>query len=112
MCLTVYVVYCYAEGYDKMQSELVKAKESLTKIFTSKDVNKTVCTLLYIFKRNTLMKNLLYVIVLTTQLLDMVELNELNMSLVTLLDENIASANRSDQVSNCNRVFSMLISIC
>ncbi|KNA06393.1 hypothetical protein SOVF_181510 [Spinacia oleracea] len=59
------------EGYDKMQSELVKAKESLTKIFTSKDVNKT--------------------------LLDMVELNELNMSLVTLLDENIASANRSDQ---------------
>ena len=34
------------------------------------------------------------------QLLEMVEQNELNMSLVTLLDENIASAHRSNQVSN------------
>ncbi|KMT12565.1 hypothetical protein BVRB_5g098100 [Beta vulgaris subsp. vulgaris] len=59
------------EAYDKMQNELVKAKQSLTKIFTSKDVNST--------------------------LLDMVEQNELNRSLVTLLDENIASAYRSNQ---------------
>lgn len=34
------------------------------------------------------------------QLLEMVEQNELNMSLVTLLDENIASAHKSNQVSN------------
>lgn len=59
------------EAYDKMQSELVKARQSLTKIFTSKDVNST--------------------------LLEMVEQNELNISLVTLLDENIASAHRSNQ---------------
>ncbi|XP_021738101.1 uncharacterized protein LOC110704598 [Chenopodium quinoa] len=59
------------EAYDKLQSDLVKAKQSLTKIFTSKDVNST--------------------------LLEMVEHNELNISLVTLLDENIASAHRSDQ---------------
>ncbi|XP_057521001.1 uncharacterized protein LOC130801223 [Amaranthus tricolor] len=59
------------EAYDKLQNDLVKAKQSLAKIFTSKDVNVT--------------------------LLEMVEQNELNMSLVTLLDENIASAHRSNQ---------------
>ncbi|XP_074268474.1 uncharacterized protein LOC141591881 [Silene latifolia] len=59
------------EAYDQMQTELVKAKQSLTKIFTSKDIKTT--------------------------LLDMVEKNELNRSLLTLLDENIASAQRSDQ---------------
>ncbi|KAH9607160.1 hypothetical protein KSS87_005085 [Heliosperma pusillum] len=59
------------EAYDQMQTELVKAKQSLTKIFTSKDIKST--------------------------LLEMVEHNELNRSLLTLLDENIASAQRSDQ---------------
>ncbi|KAK9716437.1 hypothetical protein RND81_06G233300 [Saponaria officinalis] len=59
------------EAYDKMQNELVKAKQSLTKIFTSKDIKTT--------------------------LLEMVELNELNRSLLTLLDENIASAHRCNQ---------------
>ena len=29
--------------YDKMQTELIKARESLTKILTSKDVKATVC---------------------------------------------------------------------
>uniref|UniRef100_A0A2P2L197 Uncharacterized protein LOC105645975 isoform X2 n=1 Tax=Rhizophora mucronata TaxID=61149 RepID=A0A2P2L197_RHIMU len=60
------------EAYDKMQMELVAAKKSLTKILTSKDVKAT--------------------------LLEMVELNQLNRSLLTLLDENIASANLNDQV--------------
>jgi hypothetical protein len=35
------------EAYDKMQGELVKAKKSLTKILTSKDVKATVCTTLF-----------------------------------------------------------------
>ncbi|KAL5551093.1 hypothetical protein UlMin_001269 [Ulmus minor] len=59
------------EAYDKMQVELVKAKESLTKILTSKDVKAT--------------------------LLEMVEQNALNRSLLTLLDENIASAQKGNQ---------------
>ncbi|KAL9246800.1 hypothetical protein vseg_020292 [Gypsophila vaccaria] len=59
------------EAYDRMQGELVKSKQSLTKIFTSKDIKAT--------------------------LLEMLELNELNRNLLTLLDENIASAHRSDQ---------------
>ncbi|XP_028127649.1 uncharacterized protein LOC114324116 [Camellia sinensis] len=59
------------EAYDKMQAELIKAKESLTKILSSKDV--------------------------TTTLLEMVERNELNRSLLALLDENIANAHKGDQ---------------
>uniref|UniRef100_A0A5B7BWM4 Uncharacterized protein n=1 Tax=Davidia involucrata TaxID=16924 RepID=A0A5B7BWM4_DAVIN len=59
------------EAYDKMQADLIKAKESLTKILTSKDVKAT--------------------------LLDMVEQNELNRSLLALLDENIANAHKGDQ---------------
>lgn len=59
------------EAYDKMQTELIKTKESLTKILTSNDVKAT--------------------------LLDMVEKNELNRSLLTLLDENIANAHRGNQ---------------
>ncbi|XP_022156442.1 uncharacterized protein LOC111023335 [Momordica charantia] len=59
------------EAYDKMQGELVKARQSLTKILTSKDVKAT--------------------------LLDMVERNELNRSLLALLDENIVNAQRGDQ---------------
>ncbi|CAM8876799.1 unnamed protein product [Rhodiola kirilowii] len=60
-----------SEAYDKMQGDLVKARESLAKILTSKNMKQT--------------------------LLDMVELNEINRSLLTLLDENIASAHTSDQ---------------
>ncbi|KAJ7952460.1 Dimethylallyl, adenosine tRNA methylthiotransferase [Quillaja saponaria] len=59
------------EAYDKMQTELITAKASLTKILTSKDIKAT--------------------------LLDMVERNELNRSLLTLLDENIANAHNGNQ---------------
>lgn len=61
------------EAYDKMQTELIKAKESLTTILTSKDVKAT--------------------------LLEMVERNELNRSLLALLDENITSAHQGNQVT-------------
>lgn len=59
------------EAYDKMQADLITAKENLTKLLTSKDLKAT--------------------------LLDMVEQNELNRSLLTLLDENIANAQRCNQ---------------
>ncbi|XP_052118380.1 uncharacterized protein LOC107488207 isoform X2 [Arachis duranensis] len=59
------------DAYDKMQGELIKARESLTKILTSKDVKAT--------------------------LLQMVESSEINRSLLALLDENIADAHRSNQ---------------
>lgn len=38
----------HAEAYDKMQAELIKAKESLTNILTSKDVKATVCQSYYL----------------------------------------------------------------
>lgn len=59
------------EAYDKLQGDLVTAKNSLAKILTSEDVKKT--------------------------LLDMVETNELNRSLLALLDENIANAHMANQ---------------
>ncbi|TKY70857.1 hypothetical protein E2542_SST07151 [Spatholobus suberectus] len=59
------------EAYDKMQTELIKARASLTKILTSKDVKAT--------------------------LLEMVERNEINRSLLALLDENIANAHKGNQ---------------
>ncbi|KAL5728156.1 hypothetical protein ACHQM5_001271 [Ranunculus cassubicifolius] len=59
------------EAYDKLQSNVVKAKESLAKILRSSDVKATI--------------------------LEMVGANELNMSLLTLLDENIANAIEGDQ---------------
>ncbi|XP_010533757.1 PREDICTED: uncharacterized protein LOC104809449 [Tarenaya hassleriana] len=59
------------EAYDKMQNELITAKNSLTKILTTSDVKAT--------------------------LLEMVEKNELNRSLLALLDENIANAYRGNQ---------------
>ncbi|BAU00474.1 hypothetical protein VIGAN_10207400 [Vigna angularis var. angularis] len=64
------------EAYDKMQGELIKARASLTKILTSKDVKAT--------------------------LLDMVEKNEINRSLLALLDENIANAHKGNQVGDRN----------
>lgn len=42
------LVYLSTEAYDKLQADLVKARESLTKILTSKDIKATVCTLLLI----------------------------------------------------------------
>ncbi|KAK9074703.1 hypothetical protein SSX86_003021 [Deinandra increscens subsp. villosa] len=60
------------EAYDKLQANIVKARDNLNKIFTSKDVQAT--------------------------LLEMVEKNEINRSLLALLDENIASAHRSNQI--------------
>ncbi|KAL1187691.1 hypothetical protein V5N11_010947 [Cardamine amara subsp. amara] len=59
------------EAYDKMQNELMTASNSLTKILTSTDIKAT--------------------------LLDMVERNEINRALLTLLDENIANAYRGNQ---------------
>lgn len=38
--------FSITEAYDKMQVELITAKESLTKILTSKDVKATVCSAL------------------------------------------------------------------
>ncbi|XP_011081196.1 uncharacterized protein LOC105164278 isoform X2 [Sesamum indicum] len=60
------------EAYDRMQSELVSARKNLMKLFTSDDVKAT--------------------------LLDLVEQNELNRSLLTLLDENIANAYQGNQI--------------
>ncbi|XP_078442611.1 dimethylallyl, adenosine tRNA methylthiotransferase [Wolffia australiana] len=59
------------EAYDKMQQDLVLARERLTKILQSEDKKAT--------------------------LLEMVERNELNRPVLALLDENIASAIKSDQ---------------
>ncbi|XP_050377887.1 uncharacterized protein LOC126795111 [Argentina anserina] len=59
------------EAYDKLQIDLIKAKESLAKILSSKNIKET--------------------------LLEMVESNELNRSLLTILDENIASALQGNQ---------------
>ncbi|XP_022881120.1 uncharacterized protein LOC111398451 [Olea europaea var. sylvestris] len=59
------------EAYDKMQDELVNARKNLMKILTSDNVKTT--------------------------LLEMVEQNELNRSLLTLLDENIANAYHANQ---------------
>ncbi|CAN0841991.1 hypothetical protein LINGRAHAP2_LOCUS3477 [Linum grandiflorum] len=59
------------EAYDRMQVELVTARKSLTEILTSKDIKAT--------------------------LLEMVERNELNRSLLTLLDENIGNAQTGNQ---------------
>lgn len=92
------------EAYDKMQRDLVTAKESLTKILTSKDVKETVCPVLD--HLTSLQVYLLFVSislvhlhsVLMVQLLEMVKQNQLNRSLLTLLDENIANAHRGNQV--------------
>ncbi|PIA50082.1 hypothetical protein AQUCO_01300665v1 [Aquilegia coerulea] len=59
------------EAYDKLQGDVITAKESLAKILRSKDVKATI--------------------------LEMVGRNELNRSLLTLLDENIANAIMVDQ---------------
>ncbi|KAJ0048882.1 hypothetical protein Pint_15941 [Pistacia integerrima] len=73
----------FTEAYDKMQSDLITAKKSLSKILTSKDVKVT--------------------------LLEMVEHNEINRSLLTLLDENIANAQKGDQVSIVGNIFFYLL---
>lgn len=44
---------------------------------------------------------------LVAQLLEMLERNELNKALLTLLDENIASAHRSNQVGNIKKINSL-----
>ena len=59
------------EAYDKLQADLVATKKNLTEILTSKDVKAT--------------------------LLDLVERNALNRPLLTLLDENIATAHSVNQ---------------
>ncbi|XP_016479856.1 uncharacterized protein LOC107801093 isoform X3 [Nicotiana tabacum] len=60
------------EAYDKMQADIVSTKKNLTEILTSKDVKAT--------------------------LLELVERNELNRPLLTLLDENIATAHSVNQI--------------
>lgn len=59
------------EAYDKLQSDVVTARVNLAKILRSSDVKATI--------------------------LEMVGRNELSRSLLTLLDENIANANESDE---------------
>lgn len=59
------------EAYDKLQSDVVKARVNLAKILRSEDVKATI--------------------------LEMVGQNELNRPLLTLLDENIANAYESDE---------------
>ncbi|KAL6965611.1 hypothetical protein U1Q18_036667, partial [Sarracenia purpurea var. burkii] len=68
---SVYFPCFSTDAYDKMQADLIKAKETLNKILTSRDVKAT--------------------------LLEMVEKNELNRSLLALQDENIANAQKGDQ---------------
>ncbi|KAK2973670.1 hypothetical protein RJ640_028936 [Escallonia rubra] len=94
------------EAYDKLQADMVTAKANLTKILTSKDVKATVCAILYPHDPKSLkcssriylecfqLKSL-YLVML---LLDMVEQNELNRSLLALLDENISNANKGNQL--------------
>ncbi|KZV40984.1 hypothetical protein F511_17392 [Dorcoceras hygrometricum] len=59
------------EAYDRLQSELIRARQNLMQILTSKDVKAT--------------------------LLDLVERNEVNRALLTLLDQNIANAHQANQ---------------
>lgn len=43
------------------------------------------------------------------QLLELVEQNKINRSLLTLLDENIANAQKSDQVSAAGKTLSYIL---
>lgn len=43
------------------------------------------------------------------QLLELVEQNKINRSLLTLLDENIANAQKSDQVSAAGKILSYIL---
>lgn len=42
--LSISVPCVSAEAYDKLQTNIVKARERLTKILTSKDIKATVCS--------------------------------------------------------------------
>ncbi|KAM7525620.1 hypothetical protein LguiA_015522 [Lonicera macranthoides] len=74
------------EAFDKMQADLVTAKERLTKILTSKDIKAT--------------------------LLEMVERNEINRPLLTILDENIVSAQEGNQVRHTRATLFILSKYC
>ncbi|KAK3022837.1 hypothetical protein RJ639_046657 [Escallonia herrerae] len=69
------------EAYDKLQADMETAKANLTKILTSKDVKAT--------------------------LLDMVEQNELNRSILALLDENISNASKGNRVRYAENILSI-----
>ncbi|THU56731.1 hypothetical protein C4D60_Mb11t20290 [Musa balbisiana] len=74
LCFQTDISFLYivaSEAYDKMQTDLVSAKQRLMKILQSKDRKST--------------------------LLEMVERNELSRSILALLDENIASAISNNQ---------------
>ncbi|MQL89238.1 hypothetical protein Taro_021815, partial [Colocasia esculenta] len=89
------------EAYDKMQEDLVLAKERLARILQSKDRKATVwlshifwlLLLLFYLKMVSLNMEPCF-----SQLLEMVERNELRRSVLALLDENIASAIQNNQV--------------
>ncbi|KAK3029282.1 hypothetical protein RJ639_039522, partial [Escallonia herrerae] len=79
---------------------MVTAKANLTKILTSKDVKATVCATLYPHDPKSLKcssRIYLECFQLKSLYLDMVEQNELNRSLLALLDENISNANKGNQ---------------
>lgn len=87
-----------------MQKELMTATNSLTKILTSTDIKTTVCDLNHKFittlkLHEMILRLFFFISSYFVQLLDMVEKNEINRSLLTLLDENIANAYRGNQVS-------------
>lgn len=94
------------EAYDIMETDLVSTKQKLMSILQSKDRKATVWSLTSVhtyYKQNGRLIFILSFLcdgcnICVYQLLEMVERNELNMSVLTLLDENIASAIKSDQV--------------
>lgn len=88
-----------------MQNDLVTAKERLMKILQSSDRKSTVRYIqgwktlsIFFLKLFGHLINLLLLLTNFTQLLEMVERNELNISILTLLDENLASAKTNNQV--------------
>lgn len=100
-----FLFHIWTEAYDKLQADLLKANESLTKILTSKDVKATVSTWRYtrslhhsIYCSWIVLLKSFYCSLVIMQLLEMVERNELNRPLLTLLDENIVSAQQDGQV--------------
>ena len=83
-----------------MQAELVAARQNLMRLLQSTDIKATVCYLLALFSQNMFLVSFrsLTASSYTMQLLDLVGENALNRSLLTLLDQNIASAYQGNQV--------------
>lgn len=90
-----------SEAYDKVASNFISAKDRLAKILSAKDKKATVSmpncdgsVLLDYVVHVTQVKPC----ILATQILDMAGENQLDRSLLALLDQNIAAANSAGQV--------------